>query len=94
MSSSLHKKKVLAQKENSNRLSNSKIMSAYSGANLAKINCSEFVCPLTNTDDKPRNSTKRTARLKTNRKHQLSVEQILSNKCKEPYSMRSLQIEK
>lgn len=71
MSNSLHKKKPNSLKENSNRLSNSKIINAYSGTNLSKINCIEFINPLSNCE--PHNSSKRTNRAKTNRKNQMSV---------------------
>jgi hypothetical protein len=41
MSGSLHKKRQVSQKENSHRLSNTKIISTYNP--LSKLGCSEFV---------------------------------------------------
>lgn len=74
MSNSLSKRRH-QQKENLNRLSNSKIMSVYSGG-LGKVNSSDSVQPFlsTNFEEKLKASTKRTGRIKTTgRKHQLSV---------------------
>lgn len=88
---SLTKRKANLQKENINRLSNSKMINAYFGNNLPKLAFQDFTAPFmsTNLDDKPKNSTKRTARLKTGRKHQMSMEYIISGKGKEAQTVRN-----
>lgn len=89
MSSSLPKRKA-QQKENLSRLSNSKIMSAYSGCPTSKPPSSDNLQPFLSSsiEERLRTNSKRTARLKTGRKHQLSVEFILNSKAREPYSVR------
>lgn len=57
-----------------------------------ELNCSEF---LSNNEDKQHKVTScKGGKLKTTRKHQLSVEYILQNKPKEPYALRSVQLDK
>lgn len=88
MSSSLPKRRA-QQKENLSRLSNSKIMSAYSNGAIKTPNVDTLQPFLsTNIEERLRTNSKRTARLKTGRKHQLSVEFMLGCKPKEPYSVR------
>ena len=84
MSGSLHKKKH-PLKENQHRLSNTKVTSCF--IPITKLYCSDLPIP-----DK---TTRKVAKTKTTRKHQMSVESILyNNKLKEPYTLRSTHIDK
>ena len=82
MSGSLHKRRN-PQKENQPRLSNPKL--ANPTPSLAKLSPFELL---------PEKTTRKTHKLKTTRKHQMSVEYILQQKLKEPYTIRSLQVVK
>lgn len=87
MSSSQPKRRP-QQKENISRLSNSKLVTPHPYCPTAHPHYDLQPFLSTNIEERLRTNSKRTARLKTGRKHQLSVEFLLGSKPKEPYSVR------